>query len=213
VTFWCQKWDWIKINWIKMEQNKTEQILELILARMDANERKMDSNHERMMAKMDAWLGKTEACREATEDCEERTKACLEEEKEPAPEEPKAVAESGEVLEGATDEETSGGTEDRTGEQRLAMRRHRQQKKRAQVNGEPRQKFAAARGRFTRRAVPAMRKGHVRKGPGMKCRRSGIRGPGKTSGTRIVKRDQQRAVGCRSPLKRHTKGHCYTRNS
>jgi hypothetical protein len=111
-----------------------------------------------MMAKMDAWLGKTEACPEVT--------LAYLEEKEPAPDEPKVVAEQQEVPEGATDEEGFGATEYRTGEQCLAMRRHRQRKKRAQGNGGPRQKFAAARGRFTRRAVPAMRKGHVRRGPG-----------------------------------------------
>jgi hypothetical protein len=65
-------------------------------------------------------------------------------------------------------------SEDRTGEQHLAIRHHRQRKKRDQVDGEPRQKFAAFRGRFTRRAVPAMRKGHVRRGPGNRCCRSNI---------------------------------------
>jgi hypothetical protein len=79
---------------------------------------------------------------------------------------------------------TNTGTEDRTGEQRLAVRRHRQRKKRAQVNGGPRQKFAAFRGRFTRRAVPALLKGHVRKGP-RRNRRSDVRGPGKTFRSRI----------------------------
>jgi hypothetical protein len=88
---------------------------------------------------------------------------------------------SWEVPEGAADEEKFGATKDRTGEQRLAVRRHRERNKRAQVNGGPQQKFAASRGRFTRRAVPAIRKGHVRRGPGMKCRRGGIRGPGKAS--------------------------------
>jgi hypothetical protein len=109
----------------------------------------------------------------------------MEEEKKRAAEETEAVAESREVSERATDEETSGGTEDRAGELRLAVRRHIQRKKRAQVNGGPRQNFAAARGRFTRHAVPAMRKGHVRRGPGMKYRRSGVRGPGKTFHSRI----------------------------
>jgi hypothetical protein len=77
------------------------------------------------------------------------------------------------------DDITSAGTEDRTGEQRLALRRHRQQKKRAQVNGGPRQKFAAFCGRFTLCAVPALLKGHVRKGP-RRNHHSGVREPGKT---------------------------------
>jgi hypothetical protein len=97
---------------------------------------KWDATADRVMAKWDSRLGEVKACegttkvfRKAMEGCEERTEACLEEEKEPALEEPKAVAEPGEVPEGATVEETSGGTEDRTGEQRLAVRRHRQWKK------------------------------------------------------------------------------------
>jgi hypothetical protein len=104
------------------------------------------------------------------EACEEGTEACLEEEKEPAPEETEAVEEPQEVLEGmmeveeepapeetevvaerqevskgAPDEEKFGATEDRAGELRLAVRRHRQRKKRAQENGGPWQKFAAFR--------------------------------------------------------------------
>jgi hypothetical protein len=85
------------------------------------------------------------------------------------------------------------------------VRRHRQRKKQAQFNGGPRQKFAAFRGHVTHCAVPAMRKGHVRTGPGKRCHRNGVRRPGRTSGTRIVKRDWQPAVGYRSPLKRRTK--------
>jgi hypothetical protein len=155
-----------------MEQNTMEQLMEFMkasqemMARMEA---KLDSNHERIMAKMDAWLGKTEACREVTH-------ACLEEEREPTPKETEVVAEWQEVPKGAT--------EDRAGDLRPAVRRHRQRKKRAQENGGPRQKFAAFRGQFTRRAVPALLKGHVRKGP-RKNRRSGVRGPGKTFRSRI----------------------------
>jgi hypothetical protein len=207
----------------KMDQNKTDQILEL-LAKMNANqaeakrerdadkaeakrerdadkaeakrEREADkaerkAHHEEMMtslkrmnAKMDAWLGKTEACREVTH-------ACLEEEREPTPIETEVVVDQQEVPNGAT--------EDRTGELRLVLRRHRQRKKRAQVNG------GSARGRLTRRAVPAMRKGHVRRGPGKRCHRNGVRKPGRTSSTKIVKRDRQPAVGYRSPLRRRTK--------
>jgi hypothetical protein len=146
-------------------ESKTERKADKeIMARMEA---KLDSNHERMLAKLDAWLGKTEACLEM----------------ESASEATEVVEESLEVPKGATVEEAFGATENRTGEQRLAVRRHRQQKKRAQFNGGPRQKFAAARGRFTRRAVPALLKGHVRKGPRRNCN-SGIRRVSKTSGNR-----------------------------
>jgi hypothetical protein len=167
----------------KMDQNKTDQILEL-LAKMNANqpesmaERKADREMmARMEARMDAYyegmitiikecLGKTEAKKEST------------------PKETEAVEEPQEVPKGATDAEAIGAAEDRPGEQRLAVRRHRQRTKRAQENGGPRQKFAAFRGRVTRRAVPALLKGHVRKGP-RKNRCSGVRGPGKTFRSRI----------------------------
>jgi hypothetical protein len=149
-----------------MDQSKVEQMLEHLMAMRDKVEAGMDASpeimkeplkaslvgldkciemikaemkakHQKMMAKMDAWLGETKSSPGAMEACEERTEACLEEEKEPAPEETEAVAEARKVPEGATDEETRGGTEDRTGEQRLAVRRHSQQKKRAQVNNGP----------------------------------------------------------------------------
>jgi hypothetical protein len=154
------------------------------------------------MAKMkaiDARRLEMKALLETTEACPEVTHACLEEEEEqtpeeteaveepqevldgvmeveeePAPEEPKAVEEPQDVPIGAMDEEVIRATENRTGEQHPAVRRHRQRKKRAQVDGEPRQKFAAFRRRFTRHAVPVMRKGHVRRGPGKRCCHSGI---------------------------------------
>jgi hypothetical protein len=64
------------------------------------------------------------------------------------------------------------------------VRRHRERKKRAQVNGEPRKKFAAFCRQFTHRTVPALLKGHVRKGP-RRNRCSGIRGSGKTFRSRM----------------------------
>jgi hypothetical protein len=147
-----------------MEQNRTGQILERLLAemktqfdflatKMDANEAKRRAHHEEMMAMMKAWHGGV-------------MHACLEEEEGPTPEETEAVAEPQEVPEGGTGEETFGATEDRAGEQRLAVRCHGQLKKRAQGNGGLQQKLAAARGRFIHCAVPALRKGHVHKVPG-----------------------------------------------
>jgi hypothetical protein len=127
---------------------------------------------------------KTKPLPETTEACPEVTHACLEEEKESTPKETDAMEEPQEVPEGATDEEKFGATEDQAGDLHLAVRHHRQRKKRAQENGGPRQKFAVFRGRLTHRAVPALLKGHVRKGP-RKNRRSGIRGPGKTFCSRI----------------------------
>jgi hypothetical protein len=151
----------------------------------------MDAHYEKVSAINKKYLGTTEAKKkpapeetEAVGEPQEVLEGVMEVEEEPAPEETEGVAERQEVPEGAPDEETFGATEDRTGEQRLAVRRHRQRKKRAQENGGPRQKFSAFCGRFTRRAVPAQLKGHVRKGP-RKNRRSGVRGPGKTFRSRI----------------------------
>jgi hypothetical protein len=131
-----------------------------------------DAAADRVMAKWCSRLGEVKACEgttkalpETTEACPVKTRACLEK-NESAPEEIGAMTEPQGVPEGTTDKETSGATEDRGGEQRLAVRRHRRPKKRAQDNGGPLRKFAVARGRFTRRAVPALRKGQVRKGPG-----------------------------------------------
>jgi hypothetical protein len=133
--------------------------VEEMRATMDAYYEKMDARYEKRMAIMDAYYEGTIAI---IKECLGRPEA----KKEPTPKEPEAVAESREVPKGGTDEETSRGTVDRSGEQRQAVRRHRQRKERAQGNGGPRRKFATVRGRFTRRAVPALRKGHVRKGPG-----------------------------------------------
>jgi hypothetical protein len=95
-----------------MEQITMEQLAELlkfqiagqarieaiIEAEMKATQHEIEAHHEEMMAKMDAWRGVMPAR--------------LEEEEEPAPEEPKAVAETEEVPEGATEQETIGATED-----------------------------------------------------------------------------------------------------
>jgi hypothetical protein len=160
-----------------------------MMARMEAM---MDNNKEEMIkAITEASRESTKACEEntkalleTTEACPEVTQACLEEEKEQAPGETEAMEKYWEVPEGAADEEKFGATKDRAGELRLAVRRHRQRRKRAQENGGPRQKSAAFRRRFTRRAVPALLKGHVRKGP-RRNRRSGVREPGKAFRNRI----------------------------
>jgi hypothetical protein len=173
---------------------------------------RMDNNKEEFINAItgasresaEACDGKTKALPEATEACPEVTHAWLEEEKESTPKETDAVEEPQVVPEGATDKEEFGATEDRTGEQHLAIRRHRQRKERAQENGGPWQKFAAFRRWFTCCAIPALLKGHVRKGP-RRSHRNGVRRPGRASGTRIVKRDRHPAVGYRSPLKRRTK--------
>jgi hypothetical protein len=161
---------------------------------------KIDAYYDREEARRNAYYEGMiaiikEIFQEAMEFCRAVTPVCLEEEKESAPEKPESVAEPKEVPERATEQETGEDAEDRTGELRLAVRRRRQRKKRAQENGGPRQKFAAFRRRFTRRAVPALLKGHVLKGP-RRNRRSGVRKPGKTFRSRM---------GGRSLKKRRTK--------
>jgi hypothetical protein len=135
---------------------------------LKAHHEEMMAGLKRLNAKADAWLEKTEAFLEK---------------KEPAPEETKAVAEPQEVPEGATDEEMIGAAKDRSRDLRLAVGCRGQLKTRTKRDGRVRQECAAAFGRPTRRTVPAMHKGHVRRGPGMKCRLSGIKGRGITSGS------------------------------
>jgi hypothetical protein len=165
-----------------------------LAAKMDAEHEmiaRMMASEERMMAKWDSSLGEVKAY-------EKTTKAFLEK-KEPAPEETEAVAEPQEVPEGATDEETIEAAKDRSRNLRLALGYRGQLKTRTKHDGGSRQECAAAVvGRPTRRTAPAMHKGHVRKGPGKKCRRSGIRGQSKAS--RDVKRRRTRP-GCNSGIK------------
>jgi hypothetical protein len=165
----------------KREANKAESMANQlrIEAEMKATQHVIKAHHEEMMAKMDAWRGVTTACLE---------------EEEPDPEEPKAVAETKEVPEGATDEEAIGVTEDRSRNLRLAVRCRGRLKTWTKCDGRLRQDCAASVGRPTRRFVPALCKGGLRKGPGKKCHsgtggqkccRIGIRGQGKASGSRM----------------------------
>jgi hypothetical protein len=219
----------------KVEQSTMEQILELLVmmnanqAKMEANQArldakwdadkaeskaerkadkeemmaKMNANQARMEAMLDACLGETKALPETTEACPVKTRACPEK-REPAPEETEPVAES----EGVP-EEAIGAAKERSRDRRLAVRCRGRLKTRTKRDGRLRQECAATIGRPTRRSVPAIRKGGLRKGPGRMCRRSCIRGQIKASRNgkrgRIVGRDQQPAVGYRSPLTQHTK--------
>jgi hypothetical protein len=157
-----------------------EEMMARMEAKMEANQQKMDAIEQRMMAKMDAMqatmdsqleetmacLGETKASSETTESCEGESHACplkTEAEKESAPEDTGAVAEPQEVPEGATDEETIGATEDRSRDLRLAVGCRRQLKTRTKPDDRLRQECAAAVGRPTRRSVPAMRKGGLRR--------------------------------------------------
>jgi hypothetical protein len=73
-----------------------------------------------------------------------------------------------EVFNEEAEMETLGELEDRYGDQRPAVRRRGWPKKWTHGDGGSRQIMAAALGRFTRRAVPALRQGRSRRGPGEK---------------------------------------------
>jgi hypothetical protein len=117
---------------------------------------------------MEVCLEKTMALPEMTEACPVKMQACLEK-KEPTPEETETVAEPEEVPERATEQETIEAAEDQTGEQRLAVGCRGRLKTRTKCDGRLRQVYAATIGRPTRRFVPALHKGGLRRGPGKKC--------------------------------------------
>jgi hypothetical protein len=94
------------LSFLKAMEAKMESQIGSLASVMNAIEHERKAHHEEMMAKMDAWRGVTPACLE---------------EEEPAAEETEVVAKSQEVLEGATDEEAIGVTEDRSRNLRLAV--------------------------------------------------------------------------------------------
>jgi hypothetical protein len=82
------------------------------------------------------------------------------------PEETEAAVEPQELPDNEINAENTGSSEGRYGEQHLAVRRRREAKKRSQDSVGPWQKVSAARRRVIRRAVPAVRKGQMRKSAG-----------------------------------------------
>jgi hypothetical protein len=101
------------------------------------------------------------------------------------PEETEAAVERQELFKEELNNENVGSSEDRSGEQRLAVRRRRGAKKRTQDSVGSRQKVSAARKRVIRRAIPAVRKGNIRKGPG-----KNNAAKGESRGKMLVKRQQ-----------------------
>jgi hypothetical protein len=81
-------------------------------------------------------------------------------------EETEAAMERQELFKEETNFDNVGSSEDRSEDQRLAVRRRRGAKKRSQDSVGSRQEISAARKRVVRRAIPAVRKGHIRKSPG-----------------------------------------------
>jgi hypothetical protein len=80
--------------------------------------------------------------------------------------------------------ETVGALEDRYRDRRLAARLQGRAKKRTQDDSGSQQKLVSPRGRLTRRAVPALRKGPSRRGAG-KTTGNGIRRRSRRQGLRL----------------------------
>jgi hypothetical protein len=102
--------------------------------------------------------------------CQTETTSCWEEIEatnlEATPDETEAAVERQDLFKKEINAENFGSSEDRSGYQRLAVRRYQGAKKRTQDSVGSRQKLSAARKRVIRRAVPAVRKGKIRKCPG-----------------------------------------------
>jgi hypothetical protein len=112
------------------------------------------------------------------------------------PEETEAAMERQDLFKEKTYFDNIVSSEDRCEEQRLFVRRRRGAKKRTQDSFGSRQKLSAARKREIRRAISAVRKGNIRKGPGM----TNI-GRGVPTGRRLEKirrRGQECSVGIRN---------------
>jgi hypothetical protein len=82
------------------------------------------------------------------------------------PEETQAAVECQELQIEEADVDAVGSSAERYEEQRLVVRRRRGAKRRPQDSVGSRQKVSAARKRVIRRAIPAVRKGNIRKIPG-----------------------------------------------
>jgi hypothetical protein len=91
------------------------------------------------------------------------------------PEEKEAVAKQQEVSNEEAAVETIGALKDRSGDRRLAVRRRGRLKKLTQGDGGSWQKWTLARGWLTRRSIPALRKGRIRRESG-KTTDNSIRG-------------------------------------
>jgi hypothetical protein len=82
------------------------------------------------------------------------------------PEETQPTVECQELQKEEADVDAVGSSEDRYRDRCLVVRRRRGAKERSQDSVGSRQKVSAARKRVIRRAIPAVRKGNIRKGPG-----------------------------------------------
>jgi hypothetical protein len=122
-------------------------------------EARAEARHERFLARLD---GLTSYGKGTTTCSEEMDATTLE----ANPEEIEAAVEWQDLFKREINVENIGSSEDRSGYQRLVVRRRRGANKRTQDSVGSRQKLSAARKRVVCRVIPAVRKGNIRKGPG-----------------------------------------------
>jgi hypothetical protein len=173
---------------MEMEMENMLQMMKLLLARQEEAEAKAETRHEEAESDAKARHEKAEAravarherflafldgltsCGEGMTSCQTETTSSSEEMEatnlEATPDETEATVERQELFEKETNFDTIGSSEDRCEDRRLVVRRRRGAKKRSQDSVGFRQKSSAARKRVIRRAIPAVRKGNIRKGPG-----------------------------------------------
>jgi hypothetical protein len=142
-----------------------QQMMEYLLAKMDANQAKTDSTLKVILAKtdanqekMDAWVAEMGSWRKETMACQEAMEACLES-KEPASLEVEFEAEHEEVHKEEATVKPVRALKKWHGDWNLAIRHCQKPKKRAHGNVGYRKKLAASCRGMTHRAIPVQHKG------------------------------------------------------
>jgi hypothetical protein len=147
-------------------QEKISEMEAMAEAREEKAEARAEARHERFLAFLDGLTfygeGTTTCQTETTSSSEVMQATNLE----ATPEEIEAPVKRQDLVKEEINAENIGSSEDRSGYQRLALRRRRGAKNWTQDSVGSRQKVSAARKRVIRRAIPAVRKGNIRKGPG-----------------------------------------------
>jgi hypothetical protein len=130
-------------------------------------EARAEAHHERFLAFLDGWTsygkGTTTCQTEMTSSSGEMKGATK---MEINPEETEATVERQGLFKEKINVDNLASSEDRSGYQLFTVQRRQGAKKRIQDSVVSRQKLSAAQKQVVRRAVPAVRKGHMRKSPG-----------------------------------------------
>jgi hypothetical protein len=141
-----------------------QQMMECLLAKMNANQAKSDTTIREMLTKidanqenMDAWIAEKGGMAKKTTACREATEVCLK-----SKEQISLEVEPEEVLKEEAAVENVRALKKRNGDRHLAVRRRGQPKERTQGSGGSQKKLAAACRGMTRSAIPARRKGQGR---------------------------------------------------